>query len=256
MKLGVFSEGDRDGRIRVDCLCLVSFNQQRGEILVVGRVRRRTKQENKRCLMDGRGFRDSVRDGHGDAHDLTKRSSYRPIIIIIILSLVLSFVIITKHVIIMISSWRSWQMFLLSFPKTSPLRRLKQSESRLPFSSFSFSPTTTPPTSPPLAPSLVFCRHKKLCSLGHSHSLCCDDGVTSASFFFPSHTTSFFFLPSFTLYNSFFFFPIIILSSFETAEVARWWSMNRGFHYGTRRQKRVAHHAHGCSLHGQPASTS
>lgn len=28
--------------------------------------------------------------------------------------------------------------------------------------------------------------------------------------------------------------------------------MNRGLHYRTRRQKRVAHHAHGCGLHGQP----
>lgn len=30
-------------------------------------------------------------------------------------------------------------------------------------------------------------------------------------------------------------------------------SVNRGLHDGTRRQKRVAHHAHGGCLHGQPA---
>lgn len=36
--------------------------------------------------------------------------------------------------------------------------------------------------------------------------------------------------------------------------VARRRSMNRGLHDGTRRQKRVAHHAHGSCLHGQPVT--
>lgn len=49
--------------IRVDCFCLI--NQQRGEIRVADRVRRRTKQEAKICLIDGRGFRYSERDGQG-----------------------------------------------------------------------------------------------------------------------------------------------------------------------------------------------
>ncbi|KZS21932.1 Uncharacterized protein APZ42_011093 [Daphnia magna] len=71
----------------------------------------------------GRGYSDIEKGtGKWDAHDLAKRSSYCPIIIFLILSLVLSFVIITKHVIIMISSWRSWhKCFLFINLATNPL---------------------------------------------------------------------------------------------------------------------------------------
>lgn len=56
------------------------------------------------------------------------------VLIFLILSLVLSFVIITKHVIIMISSWRSWHKCFLYHSQTNPLlRRLKRvRESRNP----------------------------------------------------------------------------------------------------------------------------
>ena len=37
----------------------------------------------------------------------------------------------------------------------------------------------------------------------------------------------------------------------------RWaWSMNGGLQDGTGRQERIAHHAHGRRLHGQPATSS
>ncbi|KAI9554553.1 hypothetical protein GHT06_019826 [Daphnia sinensis] len=52
------------------------------------------------CMGGLGGYSDiEIGTGKWDAHDLAKRSSYCPIIILI-LSLVLSFVIITKHVII------------------------------------------------------------------------------------------------------------------------------------------------------------
>lgn len=56
------------------------------------------------------------------------------LLLFLILSLVLSFVIITKHVIIMISSWRSWHKCFLYHSQTNPLlRRLKRvRESRSP----------------------------------------------------------------------------------------------------------------------------
>lgn len=178
------------------------------------------------------------------------------VLIFLILSLVLSFVIITKHVIIMISSWRSWHKCFLYHSQTNPLlRRLKRvRESRNPSPStrnfFVFFTLLT-------ANLLPFCFQQLLLS---DHPLLLRR-VTSAFFLLCVVWCSVMYLPSFFLgrlkvcfFHCFFsispFFSFV--PSFEAAEVACQWSMNRSLHYRTWRQKRVAHHAHGCGLHGQP----
>jgi hypothetical protein len=73
-------------------------------------------------------------DGQKGMHMMWQNGLPIVLLLFLILSLVLSFVIITKHVIIMISSWRSWHKCFLNHSQTNPLlRRLKRvRESRRP----------------------------------------------------------------------------------------------------------------------------
>ncbi len=73
-------------------------------------------------------------DGQKGMHMMWQNGLSIVLLLFLILSLVLSFLIITKHVIIMISSWRSWHKCFFNHSQTNPLlRRLKRvRESRSP----------------------------------------------------------------------------------------------------------------------------
>jgi len=126
------------------------------------------------------------------------------LLLFLILSLVLSFVIITKHVIIMISSWRSWHKCFLYHSQTNPLlRRLKRvRESRSPSPStrnfFVFTLLTTD--------LLPFC-FRRNCFCFRATLFCCDVSLLLSSCFVCVVWCSVVvYLPSFFAFTKFCFF--------------------------------------------------